>query len=214
MPSPAGCCPATLTSPAPETLYVSPASSPLFENTQMSASAVPEAGRTSVTGAPTSAQELLTTETIPSAATFKSTFGPSADVPAVLGSTTTMSFPVAEGAALESAMASSPEVCGTTTSAAWFDATPSGFLIWMERFPAMATSAALSVVVQSELVAHVVVRADPPVTITEPGPGLLAAKPPPCTRSVNPSDAPAKMLAGRRVTMAGPGDIGTCENPL
>src|SRR5712691_1845755 len=214
MPSPAGCCPATLTSPAPETLYVIPASSPLFENTQMSASAVPEAGRTSVTGAPPSAQELLTTENIPRAATFKSTLGPSAEVPAVLGSTATMSFPVAEGAALESAMASSPEVCGATTSAAGFDAVPSGFLTWMERFPAMATSAALSVVVQSDLVAQVVVRAAPPATIAEPGPGLLAAKPPPCTRSVNPSDAPAKMLAGRSVAMAGPVDIVTCENPL
>src|SRR6266849_1682827 len=147
MPSPAGCCPATLTSPAPETLYVIPASSPLFENTQMSAIAVPEAGRTSATGVPPSAQELLMTEDIPGAATVKPTFGPAADVPAVLGSTATMSFPVAEGAALESAMASSLEVCGATTSAAGFDAVPSGFLIWMERVTAMATSAALSVAV-------------------------------------------------------------------
>src|SRR3989442_5197994 len=151
MPSPAGCCPATLTSPAPETVYVIPASSPLFENTQMSASAVPEAGRTSVTGAPPSAQELLLTENIPSAATFKSTFGPSAEVPAVLGSTATMSFPVAEGAAVESAIASSPEVCGSTTNAAGFDAGPSAFLTWIATFNSVAKYASLSVVLQSEL---------------------------------------------------------------
>src|SRR6266851_183792 len=214
MPSPAGCCPATLTSPVPETLYAIPASSPLFENTQRSAAAVPEAGRTITTAFPPSAQELLLTENNPSAATSRSTFVPAADVPAVLGSTATMSFPAAEGAALESAMTSSLGDGCTTTTTTWLDIVPSGFRTCTERFPATATSAAPSVAMQSELNEHVVVREVPPATMADPGPGLLAAKPLPFTRSVNPPAAPAKTLAGSRVAIIGPVVIATCENPL
>jgi hypothetical protein len=73
-------------------------SRPLSEKRQMSGVAVLLDGRYSFTGFPPNVHELFATEKIPRAATFKSTSFPGTDTPAVVGSTTTMSLPVAVGA--------------------------------------------------------------------------------------------------------------------
>src|SRR5216683_905446 len=52
------------------------------------------AGRSNVTGFPASEHELFVVENAPSAATFKSRSLPGTETPAVVGSTTTMSFAV------------------------------------------------------------------------------------------------------------------------
>src|SRR6266852_2383292 len=137
------------------------ASRPLAEKRHMSAAASPAAGRGRGTGFPASEQELVAVEKTPSAATFRSTSAVGRETPAVVGSTTTMSFVEAEGAALASEMTSS------------------------EALSAM-TGAVHSV---TEL--HVVMRAVPAINKTEPGPGVDAAKLPPSTRRVKPLAAPA-----------------------
>src|SRR5579872_6602409 len=104
MPSPAGCFVSTVTSPGPETVYVMLVSNPLSEKTQTSNVVLPLAGRCRGIGLPESAQELFVTENMPSAATLMSTSLPCALTPAVVGSTTTMSLPVAVGEALLSAI--------------------------------------------------------------------------------------------------------------
>ena len=127
IPSPAGCFAITVTSPGPDTVYVMLVSNPLCEKRQMSAVAVPLAGRTSGIGLPPSVHALFTVENTPSAATLESRSFPGTDAPAVVGSTTTMSFLVALGAALLSAITSSELFGGATMSEATLDFVLSGF---------------------------------------------------------------------------------------
>src|SRR5260370_41527418 len=75
-------------------------SRPLAEKRQMSAAATPVAGRCNGTGFPASEQELVAVEKTPRAATLRSTSAFGRETPAVVGSTTMMSWAVAEGAPL------------------------------------------------------------------------------------------------------------------
>src|SRR5580704_4072952 len=129
IPNPAGCFAITVTSPGPDTPNVMLVSSPLSENTQRSKVELPLAGLGSATGLPESKQELLATENMPSAATLMSTSLPCALAPAVVGSTTTMSFPVAAGDALLSAITSTEAFGDATTSETALDFVPFGFSI-------------------------------------------------------------------------------------
>src|SRR5271157_1221223 len=119
------------------------ASRPLEEKTQRSAVAEPDAGRARTTGFPASVQELAAVEKKPSAATSRSTLAPGADTPAVVGSTTTMSRPSAEGEDDVSEMTSSFVEGATMTTETWLDAELSGLRIWMGRVPEAAMSAGL-----------------------------------------------------------------------
>src|SRR6266403_1772066 len=74
------------------------------------------------------------------AAMLRSTKSPERETPAVIGSTTTTSLPVASGALLVRAKASSPTFGGTTTSVTKFEKLPSGFCNCTVRVPAVATS--------------------------------------------------------------------------
>src|SRR5438445_7226275 len=89
-------------------------SRPPAENRQMPAAASPLEGRRKDTGFPASAQEFVIVEKEPRAATFKSTSAFGRETPAVVGSTTMMSLPIAPGAALVSEMSSS-ETLGAAT---------------------------------------------------------------------------------------------------
>src|SRR5690348_12265928 len=124
-------------------------SNPLCEKRQMSAVAVPVAGRCSGTGLPPSAQELVAVENAPSAATLRSRSLPEEETPAVVGSTTTMPLPVAAGDELVRVMTSSEGLGGTTTSDTAFDVAPLGFWIWIETLPGRATSVAVTGAVHS-----------------------------------------------------------------
>src|SRR5947209_7799409 len=93
-------------------------SSPLCEKRQMSAVEVPLAGRCSAIGLPPSVHVLLSVMNSPSAATFRSRSLPGTETPAVVGSTTMMSFPVAAGALPLSEMISSDTFGVATISAA------------------------------------------------------------------------------------------------
>ena len=127
IPSPAGCFEVTVTSPGPLTVYVMLVSRPLWEKRQMSAVAVPVASRGSGMGLPPSVQELVAVENAPKAATLRSRFVAGEKMPAVVGSTTTMSLPVALGAEVLSAMTSSEEFGGATTRDTRLEAGPFGF---------------------------------------------------------------------------------------
>src|SRR6266403_1695649 len=89
-------------------------SSPLAEKRQMSAAATPLEGRSKSTGFPASEQELVIVEKAPRAATFKSTPAFGKETPSVVGSTTMMSLPLADGAALVSVMSSSDTLGAAT----------------------------------------------------------------------------------------------------
>ena len=102
-------------------------SRPLSENRQTSAVAMPLPGRCRSTGFPVSEHELFVVEKFPSAARFKSTSLPGTDTPAVVGSTTTMSFAIAEGTLPVSRMLSSELFGGATTSETAFDLALFGF---------------------------------------------------------------------------------------
>src|SRR5215472_14945030 len=117
-------------------------SNPLWEKRQTSVVAVPLAGRCSGMGLPPSAQELFKIENAPSAATLRSRLLPAEEIPAVVGSTTTMSLPVAAGDELVNAITSSDGFSGATINETVFDVAPLGFCNWIEMFPAMATSVA------------------------------------------------------------------------
>src|SRR5579885_452026 len=166
-------------------------SNPLCEKRQMSAAEVPLAGRLSTTGFPVSEQVFVAVANAPTAATFKSTLLPGDETPAVVGSTTTMSLPVAFGAPLVNAICSSEGLGAATTSATTLDFVPSGFCACTVMLPALATSAAVTGAAHSRLEEHVVTREVPPISNVEPGPGLEAANPLPSTRKVNPFAAPA-----------------------
>src|SRR5215469_17011534 len=188
-------------------------SNPLWEKRQMSALAVPLAGRCSRMGLPPSAQELFVVENAPSAATLRSRSLPGEEMPAVVGSTTTMSLPVAVGDELVSEMISSDGFGAATINETVCDSVPSGFCSWMETIPASATSAAVTGAVHSCVEMHNVVFAVPAMNSVEPGPGLEAAKPLPSTRSVNPCAAPMYTLEGCNVRMFGPPAIVTLAEP-
>src|SRR6266852_1381122 len=111
-------------------------SRPLAEKMQRSKVETPDAGRANRAGLPASVQELFTVEKIPRAATFRSTSAPGCETPAVAGSTTTMSFPLASGVAGVKAIASSAPPGAATTIATLFDGVPSGFRNCTDRFPA------------------------------------------------------------------------------
>src|SRR5882757_9886193 len=166
-------------------------SSPLAEKRQMSAAATPLGGRSNGTGFPARLQELVMVEKAPRAATFKSTPAFGKETPAVVGSTTIMSLPVAVGAALVSEMSSSEILGAAMIRETLLDALPSGLRIWMERFPALATSAGVTGAVHCVTELQVVVRAVPAISRTEPGPGADAAKLLPSTRRVKPLAPPA-----------------------
>src|SRR5882762_134250 len=168
-----------------------PVSSPLAEKRQMSAAATPLEGRSNGTGFPASEQEFVIVEKGPRAATFKSTPALGNETPAVVGSTTMMSLALAEGAEFVSEMSSSETLGAATTRETLFDVVLSGFRIWMERFPALATSVGVTGAVHSVTELHVVVRAVPAISRTEPGPGADAAKLLPSTRRVKPFAPPA-----------------------
>jgi hypothetical protein len=205
MPSPSGCLPITLTSGAagPVTVNVIDESSPLTEKTQMSTTAVPFAGRVSTTGAPPNVHEFCDCEKSPIAAIVSTTFGCGAGDPAADGSTTMMSFPLALGLADVSGITSGVGASCATTKFTMFENVPSGFCICTLKLPAAERSEAARVVVQSPFVSQKVVRAVPPTRITEPGPGLLSTKFPPCTRRVNPPALPESALAGSSPVIAG-----------
>src|SRR5689334_12578904 len=166
-------------------------SNPPCEKRQMSVVAAPLADLCNGIGLPPSEQELVAVENAPSAAMLRSRSLPSEEVPAVVGSTTTMSLPAAAGNELVSAMISSDGFGVTTISTTEADAAPFGFRTCTETFPAIATSAADTGAVHSCADTHVVALALPAMSNAEPGPGLEAAKPLPSTRRVNPCAAPA-----------------------
>src|SRR6267378_1752262 len=151
-------------------------SRPLCEKRQTSAVDVPLAGRCNGIALPPSVHALLAMMNWPRAATFKSTSLPGAETPAVVGSTTMMSFPVALGVLLLNAITSSERFVAATISATTFDFVPLGFCIWMDKLPATATSAAVTGAVHSSAEVHVVMRAVPPISIADPGPRLDATK--------------------------------------
>src|SRR5277367_304724 len=181
----------TVTSPGPVTVYVMLVSSPLSEKTQMSYVVLPLAGLGSGMGLPVSEHALVAVENMPSAATLRSTSFPCALMPAVVGSTTVMSLPVDAGDALLSAITSSDTFGGATTRETAFDSVPLGFWICIETAPAIETSAAVTGAVHSVAAIQVVVRAVPPTSTDDPGPGLDGVKPLPSTSTVKPSAAPA-----------------------
>src|SRR5579862_9201290 len=198
MPSPSGCAPRIATSgvAGPVIEYTNDGSSPLTENTQISTIAVPEAGRVSAIVPAPRVHVLLATEKSPIAATVNATFGCGASDPNVDASKTEISFPCAAGLPGVSAIMSGVVVSCATVKLAMLETVESGLLICTFTVPTEARSAAERVVVQSPRVSHEVRRAVPATIITDPGPGALGTKFPPCTRSVKPPAAPAKILAG------------------
>src|SRR5579864_7280302 len=166
-------------------------SRPPGEKAQMSVVATPLAGRCNTTGFPARKHELLATENAPSAPTLKSRSSPSTETPAVVGSTTTISFDAAIGAALVSEITSSTVFCAAMIRETLLDVVASGLRICTATLPTVATSAGVTGAAHSDTDVQVVVRAVPPISKTEPGPGLEALKLPPSTRSVKPLAAPA-----------------------
>src|SRR5258708_32667650 len=120
-------------------------SSPLAEKRQMSAAATPLEGRNKGTGFPARLQELVMVEKAPRAATFKSTPAFGKETPAVVGSTTMMSLPVAVGAALVSVMSSSGTLGAATIRETLLEVVLSGLWFWMERLPAFSSSTGFTV---------------------------------------------------------------------
>src|SRR5258708_14202150 len=168
-----------------------PVSSPLAEKRQMAAAATPLEGRSNGTGFPARLHEFVTVENAPSAATFKSTPAFGKETPAVVGSTTMMSLPLADGAALVSEISSSETLGAATIRETLLEVVLSGLRIWTERLPALATSAGVTGAVHCVTELHVVVRAVPAISRTEPGPRAEAAKLLPSTRRGKPFAPPA-----------------------
>src|SRR5260370_15818 len=111
------------------------ASRPLAENTQMSAVTTPLPERSKGTGFPASEHELFAVENTPSAATFKSRSLPGTETPAVVGSTTTISFAVAAGATLDNEITSSELFCAATTRETLLEVVASGLRICTATLP-------------------------------------------------------------------------------
>src|SRR5882757_6704628 len=164
---------------------------PVCEKRQMSKVAAPLAGRKTTIGFPSSEHVLVPVEKLPSAAIFKSRSSPVTDTPAVVGWTTKMSWPSAVGDDVVSVMLSSETFGRTTTRETPFDREPSGFCSCTLTLPALATSEGKMGAVHSAELLQLVVRVAPPSSSADPEPGVVAAKPPPSTRRVNPSAPPA-----------------------
>src|SRR5882672_12961628 len=124
-------------------------SCPLCEKMQMSEVVVPLVGRCKGIALPPSVHALLAVLNCPNAPTFGSTSLPGTETPAVVGSTTTMSFPVATGALPLRAITSSETFGATTISTTAFEDLPPGLWIWTDKLPATATSAAVTGAVHS-----------------------------------------------------------------
>src|SRR5260221_6503408 len=161
------------------------AANPACEKRQTSAVVAPLAGRKITIGFPSREQVLVAVEKLPSAAIFKSRSSPGAETPAVVGWTTKMSWPAAEADDVVSVKLSSETFGRTTTSPTLFDREPSGFCSCTLRLPAIATSEGKIGAVHSAELLQLVVRVTPPSSSADPGPGAVAAKPPPSTRRVN-----------------------------
>src|SRR5260370_27652274 len=166
-------------------------SRPLAEKRQMSAAVAPVAGSRKGTGFTASEQEVLAVEKTARAATSRSTSAFGRETPAVVGSTTMMSLPAAVGAAAVSEIISSEAFGAIMARETLLDVDVSGLRIWTERLPGAARSAAVTGAVHSVTALHVVVREEPAIRRTEPGPGADAAKLLPSTRRVKPLAAPA-----------------------
>src|SRR5260370_6531871 len=119
-----------------------PVSSALAEKRQMSVAATPEAGRCNGMGFPAREQELVAVEKTPRAATLRSTSAFGMETPAVGGSTTMMSWAVAEGALLGREMIASAGVGGNPVRGKGFGGMP--FRVWtlVERFSGGTTAPA------------------------------------------------------------------------
>ena len=114
----------------------------------------------------------------------------------MVGSTTTMSCPLAAGAVLVKEMEASEAFGAATTSSTTLLCVPSGFCICTETDPATATSLALTGARHSVVELHVVARALPAIHTAEPTPEPVGTMPLPSICSVNPCAAPAYTLAG------------------
>src|SRR5260370_9518498 len=132
-------------------------SNPLCEKMQTSAVAVPLLGRCNEIALPPRVHVLLLVTNGPNAATFKSRSLAGTETPAVVGSTTTMSFPVAAGNALLSAITSSETFGAATISDTAFDFVPLGFLIFTDKLPVASTSAAVPCVRHSTVDGNLVI---------------------------------------------------------
>src|SRR5260370_37737419 len=168
-----------------------PVSSPLAEKREMSVAATPEGGRCNGMGFQAREQELVAVEKTPRAATLRSTSAFGMETPAVVGSTTMMSWAVAEGALLVREMIASAVLGAITMRETLLEVVAFGLRTWMERFPGRATSAAVTGAVHCVTELQVEVRAVPAMSNAEPGPGAEAAKLLPSTRRVKPLAAPA-----------------------
>src|SRR5260370_19479118 len=119
-----------------------PVSSSLEEKRQMSVAATPEAGRCNGMGFPAREQELVAVEKTPRAATLRSTSAFGMETPAVVGSTTMMSWAVAEGALLVREMIASAVLGAITMRETLLEAVPSRFLTLTQRVPGADAPAA------------------------------------------------------------------------
>src|SRR5260221_2133194 len=155
---------------------------PACEKRQMSTVAAPLAGRNTTIGFPSSEHVLVPVEKFPSAAIFKSRLSPGTDTPAVVGWTTRMSWPAAAGDDVVSVKLSSETFGRTTTSETLFDREPSEFCSCTLTLPAIAMSEGKIGAVHSAALTQLVLRVVPPMRSADPGPGAVAAKPPPSTR--------------------------------
>src|SRR5881275_2527194 len=117
-------------------------SRPACEKRQISVVIAPLSGRVSTTGFPASEQVFVAAEKFPTAAILRSTEAPGKETPAAVGSTTTMSFPAADGAVLVSAILSLLVFAAATTSVTAFERDPSGFCSKTVTLPALTTSVA------------------------------------------------------------------------
>jgi len=200
-------------SPGPEIQTVMLASKPLSEKRQRSAALLPPAGRCSVTGFPARVQTLFAVENGPMAATSRSTSSSAVEMPAVVGSTTTMFCPVATGAAVVSGMEASEEFGGATTSSTTLLCVLPGFCTWMETAPATETSPAVTGAMHSVAEVQLVTRAVPATHIADPDELPAGTNPLPSTSSVKPCAAPAYTLAGCSAIMFAPVEMVTAAVP-
>src|ERR1700687_30487 len=102
----------------------------LAEKRQMSVAATPVAGRCKATGFPASEQELVAVENGPRAATLRSTSAFGRETPAVVGSTTRMSWAVAKGAVPVREMISSEALGAITMRETLLEVVPFGLRTW------------------------------------------------------------------------------------
>src|SRR5260370_25864014 len=109
-----------------------PVSSALAEKRQMSVAATPEAGRCNGMGFPAREQELVAVEKTPRAATLRSTSAFGMETPAVVGSTTMMSWAGAEGALLGREMIASAGVGAITMGGTLLEGVAFGLRNWEE----------------------------------------------------------------------------------